>query len=192
MEGFDIGFLRNLIIRILEENDLKGCRVDCERSMRSDSYILTCEIPREVILMSLGMIRRLALAERIKDHEGFRSKPYRCSAGKLTIGYGRNIEDVGITKSEAERLLLNDLEVASLSVAPIANRLKLNEARKGVLVEMVYNLGLNGMLGFKKMLAAIEAEDYEQAAVEMLDSKWAKQVGQRAITLAKIMRTGIE
>ena len=66
----------------------------------------------------------------------------------------------------------------------------MDDARLGVLIEMCYNLGLSGLAGFKKMLAAVEAGDYKKAAKEMLDSKWAFQVKGRAVELAKIMETG--
>jgi lysozyme len=131
------------------------------------------------------------LIERVKKHEGFRSKPYKCSAGKLTIGYGRNLEDVGISKTEAEFLLKNDLYRAASQLGRLnINMYQLNRARKNVLIEMIFNLGLYGVLGFKRMLAALREKDYLKASKEMLDSKWAKQVGYRAKKLASIMALG--
>lgn len=133
------------------------------------------------------------LIERVKKHEGFRSKPYKCSAGKLTIGYGRNLEDVGISKTEAEFLLKNDLYRAASQLGRLnINMYQLNRARKNVLIEMIFNLGLYGVLGFKRMLAALREKDYLKASKEMLDSKWAKQVGYRAKKLASIMASGKE
>ena len=128
------------------------------------------------------------LKERVKLHEGLSLKPYKCPAGKLTIGYGRNIQDNGITTAEAELMLDNDLAAARTA----ADRFKwfwiLDEARQGVVVEMIYNLGLPTFLGFRNMIAALREMDYEGASEQMLDSKWAKQVGNRADTLAAIMR----
>lgn len=127
--------------------------------------------------------------DRIKKHEGFRSKPYRCTAGKLTIGYGRNIEDNGITEAEASFLLGNDIrscEQDCFRAFPWLN--KFDDSRRGVIVELCFNMGLKRLLGFKKMLAACERKDYNVVAAEMLDSLWARQVGERAKTLAAIMK----
>ena len=132
------------------------------------------------------------LAARVRRNEGLSYLPYRCSAGALTIGYGHNLEARGISKEVAELLLKQDLEVAEKQVK---NAFiwwpKLDDARMGVLVEMCFNLGISGLVGFKKMLSAVEAGDYQTAAQEMLDSKWARQVKGRAVELAKIMQTGL-
>ena len=122
-------------------------------------------------------------------HESLRKKPYRCTAGKLTIGVGRNLEDRGITTEEALYLMRNDIaacrrERSALDVPP------LTPAREGVLLNMLFNLGLPRVLGFARMLQALREEDYHRAADEMLDSKWARQVGKRAEELAKTMREG--
>ena len=131
------------------------------------------------------------LAARIRKNEGLAHQPYRCSAGALTIGYGHNLDARGISKEVAELLLKQDLEIAEKQVK---NNFvwwpKLDDARLGVLIEMCYNLGILGLCGFKKMLAAVEMGDYKRAAKEMLDSKWAFQVKGRAVELAKIMETG--
>lgn len=135
------------------------------------------------------------LREMIKRHEGFRLELYKCSAGKLTIGYGRNLTDVGITEGEAEQLLSNDIVNAQIdfcrifdfSVAKIG---PIPSAAYDALVDMMFNLGFSRFMKFKKMIAAIEAENWSLAADEMLDSKWAKQVGSRAIELAEMVRSG--
>ena len=127
--------------------------------------------------------------ERIKQHEGFRGKPYRCTAGKLTIGYGRNIEDNGITEAEASFLLDNDLKRCEAECRQAFSWFdNLDDIRRGVIVEMDFNLGIKKFKGFRKMLAACEKQDYELAAREMLDSLWARQVGQRAKILADLMK----
>lgn len=130
--------------------------------------------------------------EQLKEDEGFRGEPYKCTANKTTIGYGRNLEDNPLTKSEAEYLLLNDLKEIeySLNGRPFFD--KLNDTRKDVLINMAYNLGIPRLLNFINMIAAISNDDYEKAADEMLDSKWARQVGNRATRLSKKMRTGNE
>ncbi len=129
------------------------------------------------------------MIDRIKKHEGLRLKPYRCTAGKLTIGYGRNLEDNGITEEEAHFLLMNDLEKSWDECCKTFSWIsKMDKIRQGVIVELCFNMGLGRLKGFKKMLAACERGDYETASVEMLDSLWARQVGQRAKTLADIMK----
>ena len=131
-----------------------------------------------------------ALIDSVKEGEGLRLKPYRCTAGKLTIGYGRNLDDVGITKEEAELLLKNDLEKAEKDAEKFPVYAKLNQARKDVLIEMVFNLGYSRLSNFKKMFAALEKGDYDEAANQMLDSSWHTQVGKRAERLAYFMRIG--
>jgi lysozyme len=136
------------------------------------------------------------LMDRIKEqlvrHEGLRLKPYRCTAGKLTIGIGRNLDDCGITQSEAYVMLINDImnceKQLQSKIPDIYNGL--DEVRKSVLLNMCFNLGINGLLGFKNTLAFVKAGDWERAANNMLVSRWAKQVGRRAIELSELMRKG--
>ena len=131
------------------------------------------------------------MIEQLKRHEGLRLKPYRCTAGKLTIGYGRNLEDVGISNAEAEAMLSNDLERCANEVAKHVDAFdKLNDARQAVLVNMCFNLGIAGLIKFKKFIAAVNDGFFELASKEMLDSRWAKQVGSRAIELSEQMKTG--
>jgi len=137
-----------------------------------------------------------ALMNRIKEqlvrHEGLRLKPYRCTAGRLTIGIGRNLDDCGITQSEAYVMLINDImnceKQLQSKIPDIYNGL--DEVRKSVLLNMCFNLGINGLLCFKNTLAFVKAGDWERAANNMLVSKWAKQVGRRAIELSELMRKG--
>lgn len=129
--------------------------------------------------------------ERLRKEEGLRLKPYRCSAGKLTIGYGRNFEDNGISIGEAEFMLDNDVKsvIQQLSVK-IPWIKTLTENRQVVLVDMAFNLGIGGLLLFKNTLAMIQKGEYEAAAKAMLQSKWATQVGKRANELSELMRLG--
>lgn len=128
------------------------------------------------------------LLEQIKRHEGLRLKPYRDTVGKLTIGYGRNLDDVGITKAEAERMLLMDISRTEDELLQFDWYSDLEPHRQDVLVNMCFNMGLPTLLKFKNMIAALESGDYDKAADEMLDSKWARQVGGRAEELAEQMR----
>ena len=137
-----------------------------------------------------------ALMNRIKAqlvrHEGLRLKPYRCTAGKLTIGIGRNLDDRGISQREAYVLLENDIQNCEKQlldeIPEIYNGL--DDVRKSVLLNMCFNLGIKGLLEFKNTLTFIAAGDWERAANGMLASKWAKQVGKRAIELSELMRKG--
>ena len=132
------------------------------------------------------------LIEQLKKHEGFRAKPYLCTAGKLTIGYGRNLDDVGVTESEAAELLRQDIARARHDVyVNIGFAHLLDDARLDVLINMCFNLGIYRLMGFKKMLTALEQRDYMQASAEMLDSRWARQVGGRAVELAIQMQSGV-
>lgn len=127
-----------------------------------------------------------------KNFEGLKQRPYRCSAGKLTIGYGRNLEDVGISVSEASMLFERDFARAEQDALHICrdfsiNKEDLTEDRFYVLVDMSFNLGYGRLKSFKKMLTALSKGDYEGAAKEMLNSKWATQVGNRATALVSLM-----
>ena len=134
---------------------------------------------------------RAALIRQIRLHEGERLKPYRCTAGKLTIGVGRNLDDRGITREESAMLLDGDirlLEIELFRALPWASAL--DDVRQRVLLDMAFNLGLPGLLQFKRTLEAIRTGQYQQGATMMLDSLWARQVGQRAERLARMMATG--
>lgn len=133
------------------------------------------------------------LIQRVIKHEGLMLKPYKCPAGKLTIGVGRNLEDVGITKEEALFMLENDLDRCHKECLRSFFWYKdLDNSRQGVVQEMCFNLGLARLKTFKKMLLACEIGNYELAAREMLSSLWARQVGKRAETLANIMKGKIQ
>lgn len=131
------------------------------------------------------------LLDQIKYHEGLRLKPYKCTAGKWTIGYGRNIEDRGITKYEAELLLSHDVAeiTKQLSSAFEFWRL-LDEPRRAVLINMAFNMGVNGLLKFKKTLGYVKLRMYKDASIEMLDSKWARELKTRSLELSEQMETG--
>jgi len=133
-------------------------------------------------------MNKTLLKEQLIIHEGIRLKPYRDSVGKLTIGIGRNLDDVGISHEEALYLLNNDIEKALSQASAFSWFDKLSDTRQAVIVDMVFNLGLRGVRRFTKMIAAIEAEDFETAATEMKNSRWYRQVGKRGERLAGMMR----
>lgn len=136
-------------------------------------------------------MNREALKALIIRHEGLVLKPYKDTVGKLTIGVGRNLDDVGISTIEANFLLDNDLaRVISECRVQFKWFNDLDDARQNVICSMVFNLGLPRFLGFQKMLAAIEKKDWKAAADEMMMSRWAGQVGKRASELAQMMLDG--
>ena len=124
-------------------------------------------------------------------HEGMMLKPYICPAGKMTIGVGRNLEDTGITKDEAMAMLRNDIvRIAGELITSLPWVAKLDRPRYDVMINMAFNLGTAGLLKFEKFLYHMEQKQFSEAAKEMLDSKWAKQVPKRAYELSSMIRIG--
>ena len=130
------------------------------------------------------------LIKQLKKHEGLELKPYKCTSNKLTIGIGRNLEDVGISEIEAEYLLMNDLDTYMTAAKTYDWYNGLNDARKAVIVSMLFNMGQTNFNKFLKMKQALSVGDHAEAAKQMLDSRWAKQVKGRAVELSKQMETG--
>jgi len=129
-------------------------------------------------------------AELVRD-EGLRLKPYEDTAGKLTIGVGRNLDDVGLTEEEAGYLLENDVGRSMVDLDRNAPWWRsMSDARQRALVNMCFNLGWPRLSQFKNMLAALEAGDFVRAAAEALDSRWARQVGRRSARIAVRIREG--
>jgi lysozyme len=125
------------------------------------------------------------------QHESFKQFPYYDITGHLTIGIGRNLSDRGISTIEAFYLLDDDIIYFSSKLNHYLSFFSiLDENRQIALIDICFNLGVQGFLGFKETIAALEKGDYEEAAKEMLNSKWAQQVGERATCLANIIRTG--
>lgn len=133
---------------------------------------------------------RDALRQQLIAHEGVRLKPYRDSVGILTIGIGRNLEDRGITDAEARYLLDNDINACINDLLTLVWFPDLDPVRQRVFVDLCFNLGVKRLREFTKMLDAAGAKDWPRAARELLDSKYAQQVGQRARTLAAMLETG--
>lgn len=123
----------------------------------------------------------ISLASKMaRDNESLTLKPYHDTVGKLTIGYGRNLEDKGLTIAEAELLLANDVVEAHGELqSQFAFYRKLSEIRQAVMMDLYHNLGIGGLLTFKKMLRALQIGDFDEAATQLQDSKYYKQVGIR-------------
>ncbi len=134
---------------------------------------------------------RLKLKNLLIKHESYKQFPYVDSTGHLTVGIGRNLTSRGISSNEALYLLDEDILYFYSKLNHILKFfVDLSENRQIVLVDMCFNLGVQGLLNFTQMILALEAQDYDRAAQEMLNSKWAEQVGERASMLASIMKTG--
>lgn len=134
--------------------------------------------------MDLTQVRK-----RLIEHEGIKLSPYRCTAGKLTIGVGRNLDDRGISQATATQMLEEDIEIVldELKRAlPFWEKLKWNY--KEALVDLAFNMGVPRLMMFKRMLTAIEADEPDKAAEELLESRYASQVGIRASNIAALLR----
>jgi len=130
----------------------------------------------------------------IQSFEGLRFKLYRDTSGHISIGYGRNLEAVGISKPEADTLFANDLQAAKLA-ATIALGFdawnNLDPVRQAALTDMAFNLGSAGLEGFKNMLAFVRSGDFDHAADELMNSRYATELPKRAEANATLIRTGI-
>lgn len=135
---------------------------------------------------------RLLLRAELKRDEEVKLKPYRDSKGKLTIGAGRNLEDVGISQDESDYLLTHDIVRAEADLdAHLPWWSTLDPVRQRVLANMCFNLGIGKLLTFTNTLPLIQSGHYAAAARGMLNSLWARQVKQRAGRLSQAMKTGV-
>ena len=131
------------------------------------------------------------LIVQLKVHEGVRSKVYLDTEGIETIGVGRNLRDRGLSDDEIELMLANDIRDFQEEVERAFSWWSdLDDVRQRVVVDMAFNMGLGSLSKFVNTLSHIENGRYEEAGVEMLDSKWARQVGDRANVLSNMMKTG--
>jgi len=153
---------------------------------------------KELVLKGIEMMN---LENRIKQHEGLSLKPYRDSLGNWTIGYGHKMDTVsqhiqrhGLSEEEANHLFDLDFKIAERGLLLLSDRVRrnCNEIRRGILIEMIFQMGIYGVMKFKKMLVALEVPDFEVAADEMLDSRWYRQTPKRCLKLSEIMRHGNE
>lgn len=125
------------------------------------------------------------------DNEGYKQFPYICSAGKLTVGIGFNLDDVGLSKSES-------LVILEMRLTKIDKRLtedlpwfsNLNDARKSAIKDMAYQMGINGLFSFKKSLKLMADELYGAAGIEFSDSDWSRQTPNRSAKVCSMIKTG--
>lgn len=128
------------------------------------------------------------LREMLIRHEGLVYKPYNDTVGKLTVGVGRNLDDVGISHDEIMLMLDNDIETATHNCEFYPWFSKLSDTRKAACIDLIFNLGANKFRGFVKFIAAMGAGNYDVAAAELVASKWYLQVGKRGPELVEMIR----
>tara|TARA_B110000259_G_scaffold89723_1_gene104284 strand:- start:1596 stop:2000 length:405 start_codon:yes stop_codon:yes gene_type:complete len=132
----------------------------------------------------------MILRDLIKLHEGVETHAYKCSQNKITIGVGRNIDPtgIGLSPDEIDYLLDNDIARCIAELGQFSWFENLSETRRFAVIDMCFNLGITRFKGFKKAIAAMAISDFDTAADEFFDSRWAKQVGNRAITICGMIR----
>ena len=131
------------------------------------------------------------LIEQLKEQEGYRQFPYKCSEGVSTIAYGRNLETNGIDEEEAEYLLSRDVDKCRAKLGlNVGFFSELDPVRQDALINMAYQLGVAGLMKFKNMMFCLNAADYSGAAIEAMDSRWARQTPARAKEVSEMIRTG--
>lgn len=131
------------------------------------------------------------LIDVLVRHEGLRNKPYEDTSGHLTIGVGRNLDTMGLSDDEIYYLLKNDIRRCETELDNSFRWYKdLDQVRQEAMINLCFNLGITRLRKFKLALRAMEAKNYEDASENFLDSLWATQVGQRAVEVAEIIKTG--
>ena len=136
-------------------------------------------------------MNNVQLAAQLVNDEGLRLKPYTDTVGLMTIGVGRNLAGVGISKEEAMHMLENDIDRVCDQLDNLIPWWKqLSEQRQQALANFVFNVGITTAMTFKNTLALLQSGQFASAADEVLRSKWAGQVGQRAIRISTMIREG--
>ena len=131
----------------------------------------------------------MSLLDRIKHHEGFRSKVYKCTEGYDTIGYGFAIKDLELDEDISEMILMQKLDNLMTRIGKTFVWWRAADSTvKDVVVEMCYQLGVSGFSKFKKTIDHLENKRYGKASAEMLDSKWARQTPNRALELSNLIK----
>ena len=131
------------------------------------------------------------LEQLLIDHEGYEKKPYTDTVGKITIGVGWNLSDKGLPEEIIQQLLFRGImEAIEDCEVLFANFEKFSENRQLALVDMAFNLGRSKFSRFVNMRKAIANGDWIEASAQALDSRWAKQVGRRANTIANMLKEG--
>ena len=146
------------------------------------------------MIINIDKLKQMLVQEECRDSKPA-LKPYYDSVHKLTIGVGRNLDDVGISDREAMFMLDNDVAKAiGLLIMNLPWVELLDEVRQRVLADTCFNMGIgddkHGLLSFKNALYNFQLHNYERAAQHFEKSKWYRQVGTRGVKLVKMIRTG--
>ena len=130
------------------------------------------------------------ITDMLIQDEGLKLKPYYCTENKLTIGAGRNLEANGISESEARFMLMNDIQRCERGLMSSATFNALDDVRQMAIINMAFQLGVNGCFSFRKMWAALDRKEWQAAHDEALNSLWAQQTPNRAKRIARVLLTG--
>ena len=134
------------------------------------------------------------LIEMLRRHEGVRSHAYKCSEDMITVGVGRNVDEnggLGLSEDEIDYLLENDITRVRQELTDTYFWFPaLNEARQDAMIDISFNLGQTRLRGFVKAVEAMSREQFDIAADEFMDSRWSQQVGNRAVEVTEMIRTG--
>jgi lysozyme len=137
-----------------------------------------------------GTVPIRSVNDLIELHEGRRAKPYLDTVGNVTIGVGRNLTATGLSQSEINILKQNDIDVARGALASFVWFQRMDEVRRAAIIDMVFNIGIGGIMEFKDMQVALLKRDYKTAAACGLQSKWAAERSDRALRDMSILETG--
>jgi len=182
------------------------------KTRKDTESVITESIIETIKEKPMKNMKRPDLINQLKRHEGLVLHAYRCSANRWTIGYGRNLQDKGlsneekemfgveksmdmltrkITKAQATKLLTSDVaEFEASVISKVSFFDELDSVRQDILINMAFNMGINRLMKFKNMLGKLKEHDYQGSADEMKDSKWYVQVGIRSAELYVQMVTG--
>ena len=141
---------------------------------------------------SLSNIGRLKLEMMIRQDEGLKQHIYTDTTGNRTIGYGHNLDANGISLEVAELILKNDIDNVIIDLTknlPVYN--EIDDTRKVALLDIAFNIGVTGLMQFRTFLGLIEQGKFQNAANDLLNTLWAKQVPNRAARIAHVIETGI-
>tara|TARA_R100000951_G_scaffold65230_5_gene55064 strand:- start:7360 stop:7797 length:438 start_codon:yes stop_codon:yes gene_type:complete len=137
------------------------------------------------------MTKRTRLKSLLRKHEGVKHHAYKCTSGQWTIGVGRNIDDrsgLGLSDHEVDYMLENDIQRTEAELINAFSWFEgLTNVRQDVIIDICFNIGLPRLRKFVRAIAALDAGDYDKAALEFLDSRWSRQVGKRSERLANML-----
>lgn len=151
-----------------------------------------CQPPDRKSARIGGKFAGMNVTDLIKAHEGLRLKAYLCPAGKMTIGWGHNLDDVPITQAAADVILTNDISASRATLtANLPWFTGLDAVRQAALIDLCFNLGWQGLGRFRRFLAAMARSDYAAAGAELIDSRWYEQVGDRAPRVVRMVQAGV-